>query len=348
MEIRNGDYMRGVFRHYSTILLMIGIMVSFIAFMNGTDIYRQIKYAQAEVNDYQYRYTYTLSISKIKNLDEILDAVSEFEANVTLTSYSAYLDADSGYHITDILLKKADDFIYPVDIIDENGSVIIGKGLQDLCYEDDGKTFIKVNGGQRLVKGITSARKSSLLDYKLIIESDAQDIRNYIHEGQGLEFECASTDLKLSEDILRFYEKYHDKCDILYSKINEKYVDVGSEYSDEQFYMLIALFAVINCVSLSEFWIMRRRKEIVIRKLCGFSNARLFRLLYGQMLAICGCAVVAAFVVQVAATFINGDYIQVSPARIATAVVFLIVMALLIVALPIYKAAHYRIDKGVL
>ena len=48
--------MRGLFRHLSTWLLLVGIAVSFFAFLNATSIYQQVEYAISEVNAYNYKY----------------------------------------------------------------------------------------------------------------------------------------------------------------------------------------------------------------------------------------------------------------------------------------------------
>ena len=74
---------------------------------------------------------------------------------------------------------------------------------------------------------------------------------------------------------------------------------------------------------------------------------RLFRLLYGQMLWICGVAVVLAGALQLLISSINATYIQISWSRLGLSIAFLLVMAFIMVALPVYKASHYRVDRGV-
>ena len=50
--------MKNIFRNYSTWLLLIGVTVSLFAFLNGADVYQRVRYALAEVNNYQYENAY--------------------------------------------------------------------------------------------------------------------------------------------------------------------------------------------------------------------------------------------------------------------------------------------------
>lgn len=338
--------MKGVFRHYSTILLMFGVMISFIAFMNGAAIYRQIQYSLAEVNEYQYKYAYTLSISDVTDVQELLQELQEIKGNIVLSD-SLYLDADNMYHDAEIIIKKQEEFPYPVTIDNKDGVVILGSELQKLCYEEGGTKRIDIAGQPMVVAGEASSEKSGFLSNKLILEPDSDIVKQYLERSQSCSLECGSNASDIVSSVEAFYKKNYQKYDIYYERQDGKYIEIGSEYNDESFYMVIALFAVVNCISISEFWILRRRKEMIIRKLCGFSNMRLFRLLYGQMLWICGVAVVLAGSLQLLISSINATYIQISWSRLGLSIAFLLVMAFIMVALPVYKASHYRVDRGV-
>ena len=58
-------------------LMIIGIAVSLVAFIDGVDLYYRLKYAQAEANDYRYLYEYRITIND-PEVDIIVKDVIKF------------------------------------------------------------------------------------------------------------------------------------------------------------------------------------------------------------------------------------------------------------------------------
>lgn len=338
--------MKAVFRHYSSVLLMMGIMVSFYSFMNGANIYKKIQDSLVEVNKIQYKYTYSMYISGVQDVDMVIDELKRIQGNVFLAEDTVYVDEDSSYHTAEILISQKEELPYYVNVIDRDGLVVIGSDLYGLCKKKDGKVSLKIGGESYSIKGITSSENSDILNYKLVITVNEKTVKQFVNENQDLTLECGSNNIEIMQDIQNFYKRNSDKYNIYFERVDDKYIEVGSSNSDEKFYFVIAVFAIVNCVSLSEFWIMRRKKEMIIRKLFGFSNLRLFKMLYLQMLKICITAIIFVSIVQGFVNWIKGYEVVISIYKIGITCAFLMITSLIIIAVPTYKASHYKLERG--
>lgn len=338
--------MKGVYRHYSTVLLFVGIMVSFVAFLNGVNIYQQIKYALAEVNEYNYQFSYYIGISDIKDMNATLGKLSELPGNVIITDCIVFLDTEEVYHECEIILSQEEDLPYPVDWINKNGELIIGEELEDLCFESDGVTYISIDGSNMSIAGYVSSAKSNLLDYKVILTTKVENLNENLLDSDSLTVEYSSNEHSITENVRTFYNENCENVNIYYEESTEKYIDVASSSGDEEFYMIIALFATVNCIVISEFWILRRKNEIIIRKLWGFTNIKIFKMLYGQMMIIAASGVVIVLLGQFVLSLVNKAYGEISLNRLGISILFMVISALVIVMLPVYKASHFKISEG--
>lgn len=338
--------MKGLFRHYSTWLLLVGIIVSYVAYWNGMRIYRNIKYAMAEVNAYNYRESCCIGISGIEDTEVALAKLLQLPGNISMSGLTVYLDDKGVYQLCEILLKQDEALAYPITYYDKDGEVIIGRNLTDLCFEESGKTYIMLEGSKVCVAGVVSSKRSDVLNYKLILLPNAPHADKYIMESGSLTVEYGSNEADIYTAIQEFYKENCNDMDIYYEVSENKYVDVGSANSDEKFYMVIALFSMVNCVVISEFWILRRKNEIIVRKLWGFSDARILGLLYGQMLILTSVSVALALCIEYIMYWTGMSRERLSPEQLGISVLFVLVSSFIIVLLPVYKAAHYRISSG--
>lgn len=340
--------MKNLLRHISSWLLIFGVAASFFAFLNGEGVYQNIKNAQAEVNNYRYKEEYEIYIYDMTDVDSVIAELKKLSGNVTITDINAYLEGGSTIHLVDILLKNDEDFVYSIDYLNNDGDVIIGESIKDYCEEGaDGSLYLEINGCDYKVWGIISEKNSTLMNGEILLKYDSIEDAASITDADYLTVSYGSW-LETAEDSFNsFYMVASDICSVIYEKNAEKYVDVGSENSDEQFYMIIALFSMINCIVISEFWIIRRKQEMIIRKLWGFSNKRLFSLMYREILSISGIAVSFVLIFQLALYILSsGKYGGISVRQLLIGVIFVIISALIIVIRPINQAANYKISDG--
>lgn len=336
-------------RHFSSWLLLLGIAVSFSAFLNGEDLYYKVKNALAEVNEYRYKNTYSMQIAGVDNTDTLLDEMSKLRGNLSLDNLLVKINQEDMYHTAEVLINREEELPYPFlygNCHFEEGKrqAIIGKGLEHDCVTNsyDNKRYIRLDDVDYEVIGIVGSKNSDLLDGKLILSYCLDTFSTYFNE-QGA-FLYGSDKENIHLDIMDFYEKNTLKWDIFLDKEETAYIEVGGSNEDEKFYWLLCIFSMVNCVVLSEFWIIRRKQEIVVRKLWGYSNCKLFFILYREMIFVAFLAVSVVWILQFSIVlFIGADIgIGFSPGKFIYSILFILVAALLIVLVPIYKISQYK------
>ena len=57
------DIMKKISIHWSTVFIMLGILVSFFAFLNGMDLFQSVKAALNEASEFRYKNEITVNIS---------------------------------------------------------------------------------------------------------------------------------------------------------------------------------------------------------------------------------------------------------------------------------------------
>lgn len=343
--------MKKTMRHYSSWLLLLGIAVSFLAFLNGEDLYQKVKTALAEVNDYRYKNSYSMQITGANDREALLAHIMELSGNILMDNLLVKIDKEGQYHMAEILIKQDEELPYPFLLGDskfesEKMQVIVGKGLTKNCFtkQNDNKTYISIDDKDYEVIGVVGSTNSDILDGKLIFQFNENIWDTYLGSQDVYSFCYGSNQEEIHSDIMEFYKKCNGKWNIYFEKDNSAYIEVGSRNEDEKFYWIICAFSIINCVVISEFWIIRRKQEIVVRKLWGYSNLKIFLDLYREMLLIALMAVIIVWFLQITLMPLIGTHtgIEFSWNKLWHSIIFVLVSALLVILIPIHKVSQYK------
>lgn len=342
--------MKNMLRHFSSWLLMAGISISFFAFLNGEDLYQKMKNALAEVNEYRYKKSYLIQIFEIDNQQELFERLCEMEGNVQLSDLHLQTDVSGAYHLCDYLIKQDEPLPFPVEQIAETGDVIIGEGILPECRQDEtGTLFLELEGKRYYVYGIAKGKNSNLLYGKLVICPGGTQVQDSLQKYGYDAFKVlyGSSQVELEEAVQEFEADMQDTCTVFYERDAEQYYEVGAEASAERFNMMIAVFAMINCIIISEFWIIRRRQEMVIRKIWGFSNGKLYFLIYRELVVLSLISVLFVLTIQTIVYICsNHNYGMIPGRQFLLGCVFVLISSALIGIKPILQAARYRASDG--
>lgn len=337
--------MKELFRHVSSWLLLIGVAVSFFAFINASDIYQNVQNAAAEINEYKYKSMYSIYISDFSDGEDLIEEIKDIPGNIVSVGNYLYLNSTDKYQETEIVIKQDEKLSYPIEIIDRNGDIYIGKKLEEECVKDDGILYINIDNKAYRVAGIISSENTDVLNYKIVILNDYELIESLLEKGV-LTVECGSNSYDLSSSVNSFYNANGKNAYIDFNSISSKYIEVGSENADQEFYMAISVFSIINCVVISEFWIMRRRKEIIIRKLFGFSNKKLFYYIYNQIAKISAIAIIVVLLMEKIMDVIGIIDYSLSLRKMIVAGVFFIISSLIVTWIPVRKASGFQMEDS--
>lgn len=337
--------MRELFRHVSSWLLLIGVAVSFFAFINASDIYQNVQNAAAEINEYKYKSMYSIYISDFSEGEDLIEKIKQIPGNSVSVGNYLYLDNTDKYQETEIVIKLDENLAYPVNIIDSDGNVYIGKKLEDECYKKNEGLYIDIESKSYRVAGIISSNNTDVLNYKIVILNDMDLVESILEKG-SLTVECGSNLYDLNSPVSSFYNDNGTDAYIDFNSISSRYIEVGSENADQEFYMVISIFSIINCIVISEFWILRRRKEIIIRKLFGFTNRKLFFYIYKQIAAISAVAVVIVLILEKFFDIVGIIDYPISLRKTILAGVFVIISSLIVTVIPVRKASSFQIEDS--
>lgn len=339
------DYMKALFRHVSSWLLLIGVTVSFFAFINASDIYDNVQNAADEINEYKYKSMYSIHLSDFFDGNVLLNGLKQIPGNIVAVGNYLYINQTEKYQETEIMIKQNEKLAYPVRIIDKDGDVYIGKKLEEACYKNKGILYIKIENKAYRVAGIVSSNNTDVLNYKIIILNDSQLVESVL-EGGSITVECGSNLYGLNQFVSGFYDENEGNAYIDFNRISDRYIEVGSETSNQEFYIVISLFAMINCIVISEFWILRRRKEIIIRKLFGFTNRHLFGYIYSQIVKISAIAVCIILLTEKILSKVGIIDYSLSLKKTILAGLFVIVSSLIVTIIPVKMASDFKLDAG--
>ena len=333
------------FRDISSWLLFVGIAVSFFAFLNAERIYNNVQHALDEANGYRYKYTFQLGVNTSGNHSVLPEIINELPGTVSAPGSLVYIDELDSYMKSDVLLKQDGRLPWTIDEIDASGKVYVGKKLYEKCSAEGNTGGLKVNGKGVPVKGVICSEKLDTFNYKLVFLQGSDQYEETL-QFDSLMLEIGSNREDSEIEIQNVMEHYHEMADFYFDRTVSDYIEIGRPDVDESFYNVIALFSIINSIVISEFWVMKRKKEILIRRLYGFSLIRIFLLIYRKILLIAVSSVAVVFVVEsIYSLIVEGEW-DASLDQVVASLIFVVVSSVVISALPIYMASRYKIGDG--
>ena len=342
--------MRKIPIHCSTLFIMIGIMVSFFAFLNGMDLFWCVKAAINEANEFRYESEIVIRVSDHPNNKELLKKLEDIPGNIKFAEYLVYLDKEKNYHLSDIIIKQDEDIMYPLvkGRFPKSGSkkeVTIGKEILPYCTEKEGEQYLEIEGEEYLVVGIVGGAVSNALDGKVILSYNSLDsvLQNRILNQGEWEILCSSNQQDLEPHVKQFCSRClsQDKPYYMdYEALEQRQkMDVKTTSESGSFYWAICGFAIVNCIVVSEFWILRRKQEMLVRKIWGYTNFQIFLLMFKELICISGVTVGIGWIIQILVVKLLGSGIGISLDinKFWMSILFIVMTALLIVFVPTYK-----------
>lgn len=236
--------------------------------------------------------------------------------------------------------------------------VLAGESVVDQDAEEkDGKLWIRIGGREYEIVGIVGNKNgSSLWENRLFIPYSTlpADVEKQIYWGDpGLNFLLYNRDGSMKQDI-KVIEKNADqflkKCHV--ERIGKNEVEDISQYIINSLSGLAVmavlgyLVTLIHSVNILMYWIRKMRFEIGLRKACGYTNGKLFGMLYKEILGMCLISAAVALLAQKAAGLVmekaGSLYLIMSRWNFLTAVLICVGSALLILLVAFKRLASIQ------
>lgn len=309
--------------HYrlSSTLMIVGIAISFICFFNCVNLYHLLSMERKEEKEYRYNSQMSMQYLNVGE-DAILgDFLTSSKGILRMKDVLLFRNRADVPGLTDILLSQNEPLGYPVlegelpetDQDISEPTVILGcKQLENAVFEN-GHYYYELEGVRCRVCAILGTKNSELFDYNVILYYKGMEeaLHNVVDRVSAADIEIESN-LEQAEtifDVVR--QQVNEKTEaVMVSGVGGSIVlNERSAGEDSSYYLIIFLFCFVNIVFVSEYWIKRRYREIAIRKIFGYSDRKIYGLLYRDMVINVSIAVLIAAGVQIFLQYFFKEYL---------------------------------------
>ena len=350
---------RNIFRYkLISVFFIVSQLVMFYSVFGGLSIYNK---AYAKEQDrlkslYKNRIEMEVVTGNGRNVVEHVDSgLSEGNLIIAgkLSLYYAQINANTR---CEVIIKYNEDIPYqmisgrlPGSEKSDNGKrlIAVGKYKYKDAYEKNGKKYVTIENEEYEVCGVIGSDKSDCYDYKMVlnIKCLGENARNVINNKGNYTVELLGNNGSLNESYATVFGniKSADNAAQISSKTidSKKESDMVDDLSGEnmKINIIVYVFCIFNCLLMSEFWLLQRRKEIAIKKVYGMSNLRILMGMAGNIGALCIVSlcifILSAFIINMAKT--DMYLIEINIMTLCTALIEIAVVIVLSMIYPLFK-----------
>lgn len=303
------NIIKKIFRYpLSTIFLLFGLIIAFICVFCGYAIFNYTCNLKMDIKKYNYKSTAYIGIDASKSLEGInINKIKTSMGNSMFNDVEVRLGNDEKIVLANILVDINEKLLYRLengrlinkdDINSEEKVVNVGRNIVKYSYKKNGERYIKINGDEYKIIGVIGTKNSKLQDNKVILYYDCLGDRliNELSKCNDVVYSISSN--KTKKELIRYEsEKIKNKLATdssisLYEYEENTIINNNNRKLNEIVFFMLYFLGVLNCIIVSEFWLLNRKNEIVIRLAFGFNEKMLFKILYNDILNI---ATLAAF-----------------------------------------------------
>lgn len=304
--------MKRVSRHFNIgiehIYLLIGFILGFLAVLNGISLFNYYINCKNDGQEYSYKYN---SIITLSSTDEDVDIERIIKMDKYNISYSdglqVYVDKSKKFRLIDILFTNNETTEYKIidgrmpskkEIKSGKRVVAVGKSIKKYTYNKLGKRYIDINGYKYEVVGIISTSNSNIQDQTIVIYYNCleQSLKKNINLSQ-INLLLSSNKYTINREYLDSYFK-KDKITIFYNNSFAFEEYARDERVSSRLYFMLYFFAIINCIIITDFWISKKRRDILIKKAYGYDNCKIIINLSKEMSLLIMIAIIFSYCIQ--------------------------------------------------
>ena len=306
----------GVFTRYkrASFFIIIIFFCAFIALFDGLLYISKCMELENITEDYKYKNEdlFELVLGCEASPDMILSLADGIDrGNIIIRGPFVYFDEVKYANLSDIILLQNEDLKIPTD----TGIKRIGEREIIIPSDTDiaGDRII-CRGNELEVTGIVDAEKTRKAMNRFYLR--AEDYFTSFEENLTMRYVdiYVQSDAE-NEEYQKIISKLKDNIaenintatllpldneqgsEVIYSALQDR----GTVYS-----ALLYLFSLVNCLTISFYWISVRRREIAIRKAFGANNRLVIKIILTEMFSLFSVALLGALTVQTIIYHVSG------------------------------------------
>lgn len=286
---------RKIFRYKLTALFfLIGQLIVYGTIFGALGIYNKAYNKEMDRLNSLYNECIQLDVVTTKKADIFSGAgVNTDVGNIVLKGNLTLGIQEFGSSMrSQIIIKANEDLNYelvsgrlPGEMPDDAGKNVLAAGINKVknAREADGKKYLTIEGETYEIVGIMGSEKSDYWNDTIVMNVNCigENTLKAVMTKQQYMIEIGSDKYKLDKTYSTVYgniKSADSEAVIEATKINSTGEStMGTTLAKENLRVNIIayFFCILNCMIMSEFWMIQRRKEFAIKKAFGMSNIRI-------------------------------------------------------------------------
>lgn len=352
MKIRHFKY------RLSSCYMVIGITLAFFSVVYGLNIYNSMLREMQLKKEYAYNNQTNVTIQTKEGM-EYVNSIDEENGNIKLKNIKTYIKGLKYSYEAEAIISENETDMYQLisgrlPKVGEADTIAIGTGLEECTYTKGEKHYIEIGGKEYEVVGKIGVEGTDLQKGTIILSLAglSKQMLSAINSEESIHLVIQSNK-DSTEDIYKSITKGLLPADSTFTNESLDMMKQSLSYEDTglSFAVVIYLFSIINCIIVSEFWIVQRKREIAVRKAFGWDNFDVVLLVFKDMFRLVGttCLISLLLGFILSKVFINliSLSIQFDMVNIVTVVIYIFMTSIISILCPIYKVTKMTPVKGV-
>lgn len=303
---------RSVFRYKLTaIFFIIGQLIMYVTIFGALGIYNRAYQKEADRLAAQYKNRIEMDVTSLNKSDILsVDREDVTEGNVIAKNVSLfYSERKSNNKKPEIILASNEKIPYelvsgrmPGIQKDDEGKrlVALGREQYKYAYEMNGKYYATFENESYEVVGIIGNAGSDYLDNTIVfnIMCLGENVLSAISNLSEYTVFIGSNNSDINETYAKMYNNIikKDKNAAIESTSisgDGKSTVAGTlKRENVKINIIVYIFCILNCMLMSEFWIIERNKEFAIRRTYGYSQLRIIGGIARDIIALGGTSLI--------------------------------------------------------
>ncbi|MBQ4282900.1 MAG: ABC transporter permease [Lachnospira sp.] len=357
--------LRKLFRYKLTsIFFVICQLIVYFAVFGALGIYNKAFDKEKDRLEAIYDRRIEMEVMTMVDIDVLTYSGLNLEAGNLLLAGKLSLALQEGGSNTrsEVILKQNEEMPYkllegrlPGSEPEDAGKrlVALGRDKYKYAYEENGKKYVTIESETYEVVGVIGSERSDYWDYKVVLNINCigeNTLKNIVKKNE-FTIELGSNEGDLNDAYSRVYGNIMsaDSSSIITAKkINntgESTVEKTLGKENLKVNIIVYIFCLFNCMVMSEFWIIQRKKDLAIKKAFGMSDYKIIVEIAGNILALSLVALVGFFVIYGVFVILPVDLgikVTFNLFTCVSTVAAVLVTVIITMIYPIYKVLRFQ------
>lgn len=344
--------MKKLLRYSTSVVgIIVGMSIALLSIFFADYMKRLafLEKCEKERLSYNYQYAFSVRTNSQTDYNIVSDVFRHCAATVIAEDVSLYLNQEYAEHLCRIVYSQEETLNYrlcsgryPTDAEIETGRqvVILGNALKKYTYSMSDGDYIRICGDEYFVTGYCAGENTTVSNYSILLFAGCLGTQTEMDVWHSGNTYVRTYTLNSN------YFIPHDLYLAISEELKEEGIQVGgfvtyiSDFDGGQYresYLnlsyVICIFSLIITLVVIRFWLFQRYYEFTVRRIYGYSMAKLYFLIVKELAALlCISAGFSAILYEVVvAAYYQAYHVQV-PAIAISVIPSLLMMVMIIVA----------------